>query len=79
MYRYAQNHKTPKAFSLGKFLKSLKTLDRKTLIKNLVLLGVALGLFGFLIGLGALAWFSRGLPNPDELLNRDIDQATKNL
>jgi membrane peptidoglycan carboxypeptidase len=52
-------------------------MDKKTLFKNIALLGAAVGLLGCLILLGVFAWYSRGLPDPDALLDRTIAQATK--
>jgi 1A family penicillin-binding protein len=49
----------------------------KNLKKNL-LSGVAiLILLGFLSGLGVIAWFSRGLPEPGQLIDRELAQSTK--
>lgn len=54
-----------------------KTIPKSTLIKNAVLLGVAAVFFGLLVTLIAYVWYSRELPSPGELLNRDIEQSTK--
>jgi len=46
-------------------------------IKRVILLGVVLGfLFGVYL-VGAFAWYSRTLPNPDKILERNIAESTK--
>lgn len=52
-------------------------LKQGSWLKNLLLAGVAAGLFGALVLLGMFAWYSRGLPDPDEILNREVAQSTK--
>lgn len=52
-------------------------MDRKTILKNLVLLAIALGLFGGLVVLAMFAWYSKDLPDPGTLLDRTVAQATK--
>ena len=54
-----------------------KTTPKATLIKNAVLGIVAIGFAGLLLTLAAYAWYSRELPSPGELLNRDVEQSTK--
>ncbi len=47
------------------------------LVKNIVLGGVALALLGSIVFLGAFAWLSRDLPDPNSLTIREIPQSTK--
>lgn len=49
----------------------------KELIKNLLLAAVALGLFGLIVLLILVAWWSRDLPDPGSLSIREVPQATK--
>ncbi|MBT4856626.1 penicillin-binding protein [Candidatus Uhrbacteria bacterium] len=62
----------------GKKLSSfLKGMNKKTLIKNILLGCVALALFGSILFLGAFAWLSKDLPDPNSLTIREIPQSTK--
>ncbi|KKT71537.1 MAG: Penicillin-binding protein, 1A family [Candidatus Uhrbacteria bacterium GW2011_GWE2_45_35] len=45
--------------------------------KNLILLGLALGLAGSIFVLGAFAFISRDLPDPNTLSDRSVSQSTK--
>ncbi len=51
--------------------------DKKTLGKNIGLAAVAAFLFCTLAFLGAYAWYSRDLPDPNTLLTRDVALSTK--
>ncbi len=77
MFRYAKGHQSKKNWSITGLKHWWQRLDRKTLIKNLILLGLAGGLFCALILLAMFAWYSRDLPDPNELINRQIAQSTK--
>ncbi len=77
MFRYAQNRKSSKNLTLQGISRWLERMDRRAVIKNLILLAIALGLLGSIFLLGLFAWYSRDLPNPDQLLQRDVAQATK--
>lgn len=52
-------------------------IDRTTLIKNLFLTALACALFGAILFLAAYAWYSRDLPDPNTLLTRNVELATK--
>lgn len=54
-----------------------KQLKNGSLWKNLGLFLVAAILFGSIIFLGAFAWFSRDLPDPNSLTIREVPQSTK--
>ncbi len=54
-----------------------KLFDKGTLIKNLILTGIALGLLGALSLVAFMAFISRDLPNPNSLTERTISQTTK--
>jgi len=45
--------------------------------KNLFLLAVILIIAGGILTLGAFAWATKDLPNPDKLLDRSLEQSTK--
>lgn len=77
MFRYAQNRKASKNLTFQGISRWLGRMDKKTIIKNLILLAIALGLVGFLMILAIFAWYSRDLPNPDGLIDRNVAQATK--
>lgn len=77
MFRYAQNRQPSKNLSLKGLSRWLSRMDKKTVIKNLILLGIALSLVGGLFLLALFAWYSRDLPDPSILIDRNIDQATK--
>src|SRR4029078_3974006 len=49
----------------------------KSLIKNVVLAALALGIAGSIGVLALFAYVSRDLPNPDSLTERSIPQSTK--
>ena len=55
----------------------VRGLSKGTLIKNGILLGIALIFAGSLGILGLMAFISRDLPNPDSLTDRAISQTTK--
>lgn len=77
MFRYAQNRPSSKNFTIRGLSRWLSRVDKKTIIKNLVLLGVALTLLGGLLLLALFAWYSRDLPDPSTLIDRTVAQATK--
>jgi 1A family penicillin-binding protein len=52
-------------------------LRKGSIVKNLLLLGLAVFLGGAIILLGMFAWYSQGLPDPDTILNREVAQSTK--
>lgn len=54
-----------------------KTMDKRVLVKNAALLGIALVVLGTIFTLGIFAWATKDLPDPGELITRDIEQATK--
>jgi 1A family penicillin-binding protein len=55
----------------------LKKIDRGTWFKNIALAAVALCLLFAILFLGAYAWFSKDLPDPDTLLTRNVSLTTK--
>ncbi len=54
-----------------------KGKNKREWIKNLALLAIAGGLFGVVLLLIMVAWFSRNLPDPGALSIREVPQATK--
>lgn len=60
----------------GKILKNATKKGRK-LLPSIALAIVALGLVSFFVLTLTLAWISRGLPDPNALLDRDVAQSTK--
>lgn len=59
------------------FKRLFHNVDRKTLVKNVFLAGLACILFGAILFLGAYAWYSRDLPDPNILLTRNLALSTK--
>ncbi len=59
------------------FRKILSPLKKPGVLKNLILIIVALVLLGSIALLGMFAWVSRDLPDPNNLTTRAIPQATK--
>lgn len=57
--------------------RQFKKTDKESLIKNAMLLLVALFLFGAIVFLGMFAWLSRDLPDPNSLSMREVAQSTK--
>ncbi|OGF33473.1 hypothetical protein A2533_02550 [Candidatus Falkowbacteria bacterium RIFOXYD2_FULL_35_9] len=54
-----------------------KTKKKKKLIKILLRYGVMAGAVLLILIVALFAWFSRGLPNPDRIIDRTIAQSTK--
>ena len=52
-------------------------LVKRGLGRSIILLGLALGLMGAIGLLLAFVWYSRGLPDPDTILQREVKQSTK--
>lgn len=78
MYRYSQGRRVPTGFfSLSGLKQRLKQLKKGSWIKNLFLLLLAGLLFGTLCLFGIFVYYSQQLPDPDEILNRELSQATK--
>lgn len=77
MFRYAQSRKSNKNLTFKGISRWIGRMDKKAVIKNLILFGIALGLLGGLFVLGVFAWYSRDLPDPNALLDRTVAQATK--
>jgi len=49
----------------------------KQLGRLLVMYGSIFFIFCFILGIGFIAWLSKGLPNPNQLIEREIAQSTK--
>lgn len=78
MYRYSQGRRLPSGFfSFASLKHRLKQLKRGSWFKNLILLVLAGGLLGTLLLFGLFVYYSQQLPNPDEILNRELSQSTK--
>lgn len=57
-----------------------RTMNRdrkKTIIKKLLLFGLTIGLFLIIVGSLYAFWISRDLPNPNQLISREVAQSTK--
>ena len=54
-----------------------KKWDKKSIVKNVILAGIALFLLGTIVFLGMFAWYSRDLPDPGTLILREVPQSTK--
>jgi 1A family penicillin-binding protein len=59
--------------TISKFLKK----RRGSFYKNIALAGLAALLLGFIIFLGLFAYLSKDLPDPNELIGRNVAQSTK--
>ncbi len=82
MYRYSQGrlgkHSRTGLARLRVGIKYLwKQIKQGSVTKNSLLLMLAALLGGAILLLGMFAWYSRGLPDPDTVLNRDLAQSTK--
>ncbi|MDP2631242.1 MAG: PBP1A family penicillin-binding protein [Candidatus Uhrbacteria bacterium] len=51
--------------------------NKNTIIKNVILILVAVFLFSAILFLGMFAWLSRDLPDPNSLNTREVAQSTK--
>lgn len=64
-----------------KMTKKRKRKKRKKLIQKLISWLIILGIIGFLMGgiifIGALAWYSKDLPDPNKLTDRILAESTK--
>ncbi len=58
-------------------LHRIKALTKGSVIKNIILGCIALGLFGGLVVFGAYLWFAGTLPSAEDIMNRDVAQSTK--
>ena len=54
-----------------------KKFNKQLMIKNAVLIIAALFILGSIFSLGIFAWAVKDLPNPDELIDRNVIQSTK--
>jgi len=78
MYRYSQGRRVRNFnFSLSGLKQRWKHLKKGSLLKNVLLLGLAVFLGGAILLLSMFAWYSQGLPDPDTILNRELAQSTK--
>ena len=59
------------------FKKGFSGMNKKVLLKNVILGAIALALLGSIFMLGAFAWLSRDLPDPNSLTIREIPLSTK--
>ncbi len=62
---------------IAALLHRIKALTSGSLIKNLLLGLVALGLLGGLVVFFAYLWFASTLPSAEDIMNRDVAQSTK--
>jgi len=76
-HTWAASRKKTLLSKLKSIFFELKRANKATLFKNTVLILVALCLFGSIFMLGAYAWISRDLPDPNSLTIRDVAQSTK--
>ncbi len=58
-------------------IKSSRPQKKRVLTRKLAALSLSLGLILILFGAAYVAWISRDLPNPNQLINREIAQSTK--
>ena len=60
-------------------IKPMKTDKKKDWIKKLLVFGTVAGVLAVIFAFSYIAWITRDLPNPNQLINRDIAQSTKIL
>lgn len=72
--RHKINDKKRGKIKLPKFLRKI---DKKMLTKNAALIIIAAVVLGSIFMLGVFAWATKDLPDPDELIVRDVAQSTK--
>lgn len=78
MQRYSLHRRKRRLGRLAHWLlRRFKGVSKGVLIKNIILAAIALFFLSSLLGLGAYAWYSRDLPDPNTLLARSVDQSTK--
>lgn len=73
--KYKKSRRTLPRFNFH-FLKANKSLAKK-LISTFIILAVIGALFGSIIFVGAIAWYSRNLPDPNKMINRVVPESTK--
>ncbi|MDD5340917.1 MAG: PBP1A family penicillin-binding protein [Patescibacteria group bacterium] len=71
-----QKYRKRKLFPKGLHL-DLKGLSSKALLAKLAVWGVILVLAGGILFVGVIAVYSRGLPNPNDMMNRVVSESTK--
>ena len=76
-HSWASSRKKGWKKKLQTYFSYLKKADRATLVKNVVLLLIAGALLGSIMLLGAFAWISKDLPDPNSLTIREVPQSTK--
>lgn len=78
MNRFSQYRAKFSQYRLVRLLQQKwRHMDKKTLIKNLVLLAVGGVLLLAILFLGLYAWYLRDLPDPNTLITRDVQLSTK--
>ena len=74
-------HLEPRKFSSQTIPRLRKRLRGPNKIKKILYYGISLLIVGLLLGsvviAGALAWYSKDLPDPNTLMSRDVPQSTK--
>jgi 1A family penicillin-binding protein len=77
-YQYTKQGPSWRRHKLKKRRKRpFKKFDKKTLMKNVILAIAAIFVLGLIFSLGVFAWAVKDLPNPDELIDRNVVQSTK--
>ncbi len=77
MHRYSQGRFSRFTFKLPDFHALFLKLKKTGLLKNIILAVLAATLLGAIVLLGLFAWYSQSLPDPDEILAREVSQSTK--
>jgi len=76
-HTWASSRKKGWKRKLNTYISYLKKADRTTLIKNILLGCIVIALLGSIFSLGAFAWLSKDLPDPNSLTIREVPQSTK--
>src|SRR5262245_25150690 len=77
MKRYLQGRHHQIRSGLTRLGPLWRKLTSGSVLKNVALAAVGCILLGAIVLLGMFAWYSRSLPNPDEILAREVSQSTK--
>ncbi|MBU4314953.1 PBP1A family penicillin-binding protein [Patescibacteria group bacterium] len=76
-HTWAQSRKKNILAKIKSSILNIKHANKATLIKNGILFFISVALFGSIFMLGAFAWVSKDLPDPNSLTIREVAQSTK--
>lgn len=76
-YSWANSRKKSFLLKIKEYITYLKKANKATLVKNILLICIIAALAGSIFLLGAFAWLSKDLPDPNSLTIREVPQSTK--